>query len=224
MLNPDIKPLCILGCGDVFEALRHNLSAYGRDSKSVFFHDFDGVDSLAGQADKVIAQWNPREHDLFMAVDNNAMNHARLELYGRARLKGFRLVSLVHNKAHLDEGVYVADNVWIGPGALLSHGCRIESNSFIHANARLDARVQVASHVWIAQGARLGADSVIGSHSIVGTDVILKPATKFGHHVVIEAPGSHGGEWASGTFFESTAENAAMMIGPGYTFTRQAPQ
>jgi acetyltransferase-like isoleucine patch superfamily enzyme len=222
MLNPVIKPLCILGCGDVFESLRQNLSAYGWDSAHVFFHGFDGVDALAGQADGVIAQWSPQTHDLFLAVDSNAMNHARLELYGRARLKGFRMVSLVHNKAHVDQGVHVADNVWVGPGALLSHGCRIESNTFIHANARLDARVQVASHVWIAPGARLGADSVIGAHSIVGADVILKPATQFGHHVVIEAPGSHGGEWASGTFLESTAEHAAMMIGPGYTFTRQA--
>lgn len=223
MLKPEGMRLCLLGCGEVFETLQSDLATYGWEAEHVHLHRFAQVDHIAGQADAVLAQWDPKVHTLFIAVDANALNHARLELYGRARLRGFRLQTLVHPSVIAGAGAQWADNVWIGPGALLGPQCRIDSDSFIGAGARLDAHVHVGSHVWIGPGARIGARSAIANHCVLGPDVILQPGTQLGRHVLLDQIGPWQGTWAAGTFLEPGWLQAAQMIGPGYSFHRQIP-
>lgn len=221
MLKQEATRLCLVGCGEVFDHLRTDLPAYGWQAEHVHCHPFDRVDAIAGQAEGVLAQWDPKADTLFIAVDANALNHARLELYGRARLRGFRLQALVHSSVIAGPGARWADNVWIGPGVLLGQACRIDSDSFIGAGSRLDARAHVAKHAWVGPGARIGVGCHIGAHAVLGADVMLKPGTQLGRHVLIDQPGPWAGPWAAGTFLESTWEQPARIIGPGYSFQRQ---
>lgn len=221
MLNS--SQLCFLGCGEVFEALQNELAHYGWHENKIHFHRFDQVQDIAREADAVLAQYDPKLHTLFVAVDANALNHARLELYGRAKLLGFRMASLVHPSVIVGAGTKWADNVWIGPGTLLGPHCKIESNSFVGSGSRLDAHTHVGAHVWVGQGARIGARSRIASHCVLGGDVILKPGTQLGRHVLLDQMGPWEGEWAAGTFLEPGWAESARMIGPGYSFQRIKP-
>ncbi|MEY4651677.1 MAG: hypothetical protein RI884_258 [Pseudomonadota bacterium] len=223
MLKDASMRLCLVGCGEVFDLLDKDLSTYGWDDARVHRHRFEQVADIAAQADAVLASWDPAVHTLFIAVDANALNHARLELYGRARLRGFRLQALVHPSVIAAPGTRWADNVWIGPGTLLGPDCRIDSDSFIGAGSRLDARVHVGAHVWVGQGARIGTGCQIATHAVLGPDVMLKPGTQLGRHVLIDKPGPWEGTWAAGTFLESTWAQPARMMGPGYSFQRQTP-
>jgi hypothetical protein len=221
MLNHEGLRLCLLGCGEIFEAIANDLLTYGWDADHVHVHRFERVDDIAIQADGVLSQWDPNVDRLFVAVDGNALNHARLELYGRARLLGFRMQALIHPSVIVGSGTKWADNVWIGPGSLLGPQCRIDSDSFIGQGSRLDAHVHVGSHVWVGTGARLGPHSHIGNHCVLGQDVILKPRAQLGSHVLLDQIGPWEGSWAAGTFLESGWKQPAQMIGPGYSFQRK---
>lgn len=221
MLNAEPRWLSLIGCGSVYDALIDDLSAYGLDSARVQGHRFNQVADITAQAEQVLAQWSPQSHELFIAVDSNALNHARLEMYGRARLRGFRMRSLVHRSAVLGTGVKLADNVWVGPGALLGPSCQIASNTLIGAGVRLDAGVRVAAHCWIGPGARVGQHVSLDSHVVLGADVVLQEHTELGRYVLLEQPGPWHGVLPSGTFWEARARSAARIIGPGYTFERK---
>ena len=221
MLNTEPRWLCLVGCGSVYDALIDDLPSYGVDPKLVKCHRFDQVADIAAQAELVLDQWSPQTHELFIAVDANALNHARLEMYGRARLRGFRMRTLTHCSAVLGSGVKLADNVWVGPGALLGPLCHIASNTLISAGVRLDADVRVATHCWLGPGARVGRHARLGTHVVLGADVVLQEYTEIGRHVLLEQPGPWYGVLPSGTFWEARARSVAHMIGPGYTFERK---
>jgi acetyltransferase-like isoleucine patch superfamily enzyme len=219
-----IKPkldLCLLGCGEVFEALQNEISAYGWDAAHVQLHRFASVDDIAAQADTILSKYDPKAHTLFIAVDANAMNYARLELYGKARLRGFRMHTLVHPSVISGADTKWADNVWIGPGTLLATKCHIESNSFIGQGSRLDSHVHVGAHVWVGAGARIGAHSRISNHCVLGSDVIIKTGAELGSHVLLDQIGPWEGSLPAGTLLESGWSHPAQMIGPGYTFQRK---
>lgn len=220
MLNAEPRWLSVIGCGSVYDALVGDLSAYGLDPERVQDYRFNQVADIAAQAEQVLAQWSPKSHELFIAVDSHALNYARLEIYGRARLRGFAMRSLVHRSALLGPGVKLADNVWVGPGVLLGPSCQIASNTLIGSGVRLDAHVRVAAHCWIGPGARVGCCSRLGSHVVLGADVVIQERTELGRHVLLEQPGPWHGVLPSGTFWEARARSGAQMIGPGYTFER----
>jgi hypothetical protein len=222
MLNAAPTDLCLIGCGSVYEALIDDLPAYGLDPGKVHGHRFDQVADIAEQAQQLLAQWSPQRYELFVAVDANALNHARLELYGRARMLGFRMKTLVHRSSVVGPRGSLADNVWIGPGVLIGPSCQIACNTLIGSGARLDAHVHIAAHSWVGPGARVGRHARLGSHAVLGTDVVLQEYTELGKHVLLDQPGPWHGLLPSGTFLEARARSGARMIGPGYTFERKA--
>lgn len=223
MLNAKPNCLNLIGCGSVYDTLINDLSAYGLDPASVQGYRFNQVADIAAQAEQLLSQWNPQTHELFIAVDANALNHARLEMYGRARFQGFRMRSLVHHSAVLGTGVKLSDNVWVGPGALFGPSCQIASNTLVGAGVRLDADVRVAAHSWIGPGVRVGCHARLGSHVVLGADIVIQEHTELGRHVLLEQPGPWHGVLPSGTFWEARARSAARIIGPGYTFERKSP-
>ena len=226
-VNPPAKPeaasFWMLGCGDVFEAIADDPDGYGLPSADVRWHRFESVASLAPQADGILAGIPADRAKVFVAVDANAFNYARLELYGRARLKGLKLGRLVHRTAVISPSAQLSDNVWVGPTAVIGRGCRVGANTFVGACARLDADVQIGTHGWIGAGAALGRGCRVAQHAVVGSDTVLEPGTQLGHHVALEQPGPWRGLIPAGTCIERDARAKASMIGLGYTYSRRDP-
>lgn len=215
------KSLYILGCGDVLDAVTDDFSSYSINQHEVKLHVFEDVSLISEQADDIFSQCSPADCDCFIAVDSHALNYARLELYGRARLHGFRMRSLIHRSALISPSVKIADNVWIGPNVLLGPNCKIGSNTMIGAGSQIDAKVDVASHVWLGAGCRVGRNTKISSHSVIGSNIILQSDAEIGKHALINRIGSWGGRWAAGNFLEAESRQVAQIVGPGYTFDKK---
>ena len=215
-----MNSLVIVGYGDVFDAIQDDIDSYGLNGIPAIFHRFTSVASISETADVFLKTIAPETTHLFVAVDSNALNHARLELYGRARLIGFKFTSLVHNTAILSPSTVLGNNVWIGPSAVVANSCKIDNDVFIGSTSRLDPRVTVSSYSWIGSGSKIGRNSSIGSHVVLGNDVVLADNSIVGNHVLIEKAGYWSGTWESGTMFESDSRASAKLIGAGYTFTR----
>ena len=221
ILNKRPEKLILLGIGDVLASIEDDPAGFGLTEGAFHTHRFEAVDQISEVAEKALANLNPSECSLFVSVDSHAMNHARLEIYGRARLLGFKMTNLIHRSAILSPSLQIADNVYIGPGVVIGQSSKIASNSFIGSAARIDARVTIASHCWIGAGSKIGSDSRIDAHVVLGEDTFIDNNTEIEHHVLIEQHGPWHGTWRAGTFLEKYAANAATTVGPSYSYTQK---
>lgn len=206
----------LVGFGAAFEEIAADLAAYAPG----FAWQLRRAQSVAALAQSVdtLLEGLPLAANVFIAVDSNAINYARLELYGPARLRGYRLATLVHPNAHVAPDAQLGDNVWIGPGVIVGSGCKLGSNVLVNAGARLDAGVQVGMHGWIGAGASIGTGTQLGSHNVLGADVRLGAGLQIGKHCVLTQPGYWTQSFPAGTFLEPGYPNPARMIGAAWSW------
>lgn len=72
---------------------------------------------------------------------------------------------------HLCRGI--GNNVKIGPGALIAHGCDIKDDVIIHGGARLAGFVKVGSGARIGMGACIRNRMEIGAGAIVSVGAVV---------------------------------------------------
>jgi UDP-3-O-[3-hydroxymyristoyl] glucosamine N-acyltransferase len=82
---------------------------------------------------------------------------------------------LVATGATVDERAYLAQSVWVDPGAVIGAGAHIGSGGWIEPGARIDAGVRIASNVRVGPGAHVGARARIGSRSRIGAQAKVAP-------------------------------------------------
>jgi acetyltransferase-like isoleucine patch superfamily enzyme len=214
--------LVIIGCGEIYQALSAESAIYAKDQERLRCISLPGPAAIADEADSLLATLDPGRHQLFIAIEANALNHARLELYGRARLRGFRMSTMVHPTAYVSPSASLGDNVWVGPGAHVAAGCKVGSNTLIGVHSRLDLNAMIGTHVWIGAGCSIGSGSRIGNHCVLGTDVKLCAGTRLGKYSLLEQPGPWSGEISAGTFAVNNYAEPAKVIGAGYTHSLRA--
>lgn len=205
-------PLYLLGCGSAFEAIQ---GAWGEIAPGRDFHclALTNTDEIAQDAVGMLRGVDPALVRVFVAVDQNALNFARLDLYRQVRLLGFRGDSLVHPRAALAPGVKLGENCWIAAAAVLSGGVRLGNNSFVGAAARLDANVHIAAHAWIGAGASVGLGASVGSHTVLGADVHVAANVRIGRYCVVDVPGAYRSACADGTFVDALFPLPVRMYG-----------
>jgi carbonic anhydrase/acetyltransferase-like protein (isoleucine patch superfamily) len=214
------QDFCLVGTGAVFDSIAGDPAGYGLP-EGWTLRRADDLASLAASVGALLEGLEPGGGRLFVAVDQNALNHARLELYGAARLRGLKLATLVHARAIVAPDATLADNVWIGAGALVDSAARIAGDVLVNPGARIDARVRIGMHGWIGPGASVGAGTEIGAHCVVGADARLGAGLKVGKFCVIERPGPHDEDLPAGSFMAAQFATPARMIGAGYSFEKQ---
>jgi carbonic anhydrase/acetyltransferase-like protein (isoleucine patch superfamily) len=209
----DIKPpLYLLGCGATFEAIASAWTEIAPE-RSLTCCMLPGTDAIAQGVVELLRGVDPAAARVFIAVDQNALNFARLDLYRQVRLLGFRGDSLVHPRAVLAPGVKLGENCWIAAAAVLSGGVRLGNNSFVGAAARLDANVHIAAHAWIGAGASVGLGASVGSHTVLGADVHVAANVRIGRYCVVDVPGAYRSACADGTFVDALFPLPVRMYG-----------
>jgi len=200
--------LALIGCGSVFDAVRAvwprlgNNGGVGGAMRDLRAMPLATTDTIAVDVAAYLAVLDPSKVRIFAAVDSNALNHARLDVYACARLRGFKCATLVHPDAMVEADIRLGENCWIGAGAIIGAGARIGNNTFIGAGARIDAGVQIGSNAWVGPGAALGNNVRIGTHCVVGADVKIAANVVLGRHCVIDVPGAYAESLPDGTFID----------------------
>lgn len=212
--------LCLLGFGSVFDiiagdAIGHGLPSDWRARRA------DSVAALSTSCAQLLDGLDPAATRLFVAVDQNALNYARLELYGAARLRGFKLATLVHAHACVAPDARLDDNVWIGAGALVGSRARLGSDVLVHPGARIDAGARIGAHGWVGPGASIGAEAEVGLHCVIGADARLRSGLRIGRHCLIDSMGPWSQDLAPGSFIAAELATPARIIGAGYSFEKR---
>jgi len=205
--GPDTS-LALIGCGSVFNAVRAvwprlgDSAALDGTERALHVMALTTTDTIAIDVPAYLAGLDPSKVRIFAAVDYNALNHARLDVYACTRLRGFKCVTLVHPDAMVEADARLGENCWIGAGAIISAGVRIGNNTFIAAGARIDAGAQIGANVWIGPGAAVGNNARIGTHCVVGADVKIAANVVLGRHCVIDVPGAYAESLPDGSFID----------------------
>ncbi len=216
----DQERICVLGCGDVFENIAADYSSYHISSDKWEFRAVSSPAEISISAEQLLHGLSPEELKLFIAVDYNALNYARLELYYVAKLKGYRFATLVHHTASCNHSK-IGENVWVGPCAYAAPQTVIGSNVMLNAYSRIDQRVEIGSHVWVGAGSSISKATTIGSHTVIGNNVNIGEGLSIGKHCLINKPGSWQTNMPNGSFLESVYTEPARMVGSGYSSTIQ---
>lgn len=211
--------LCLLGVGEIFDTVASDPAGHG------FAHDLQirqapGPAEFSASFPALLDGIDPARTRVFVAVDENALNYKRLELYMAARMRGLRMAHIRHASAIVAPDAVLGDNVYLAAGTIVGKGVRIESDVMLLAGVRVDADVRIGMHGWIGPGASLGAKAELGSHCVVGADVRLRAGARIGRHCVLQSPGPWSADLPSGSFLAPGFAKPAHMIGAGYSFEK----
>jgi len=210
------ESLWLIGCGVTYESIAADCAAYAPEADWQF-RRAESLEAIAGSIDILLADL-PARAKVFVAVDEDALNYARLELYLPARLRDLRLQTLVHPTAVVASDAQLADNMWVGAGVTIGSRCKVGANVLLSPGVRLDPGVQIGAHGWIGVSASIGGGTTVGSHCVVGTNVHLGAALSLGKHCVLTKPGTWMESMPDCTFFEPGFSQPSRMIGPGHSW------
>jgi UDP-3-O-[3-hydroxymyristoyl] glucosamine N-acyltransferase len=203
-MNARQKPaLALVGSGSVFETVRAALPRIAGEDRHSYVMQLASTDATAADVAAFLSTLNAGEVHVFAAIDQNALNHARLDAYACARLRGFKCETLIHPSAIVEPDARMGENCWIGAGALIGAGVRIGNNTFIGTGARIDPGVQLGANAWVGPGAAIGQNARVGSHCVIGTDVKIAANVVLGRHCSIDVPGAYADSLSDGTFIDA---------------------
>lgn len=202
--------LALLGCGQLFDEIIACWPTLGVE-RSLYPMQLSSTDAAAVDTEKFLADMPPTETWFFAAVDFQALNHARLDIYGKARLMGFRAASFRHPSSIVSESARVGENCWIGANTIISHGTVIGNNTIIGDAARIEAGAKLGANGWIGAGASVGAGTVLGQHCIIGRNVHFGSNLQIGRHCSINIPGHYTDSLPNGSFIDPLFPNIVSI-------------
>lgn len=203
--------LWLVGCGRVFESVAAAPGVFAGDAGLRMLR----LPSTDAIADAALMELPAPSSDarVFAAVDQNALNYARFDLYGRLRMAGHKFTTLVHPSASVDPSAQLGENCWIGPGALIGPHAKVGHNTFVGAAALLEYGANLAANVWVGAAARIGAEASVGTHSVIGADVRLGDTVSVGRHCSIETPGHYRESVADKTYVDPLFDIPVRVYG-----------
>lgn len=204
--------LALIGCGQLFDDIAANWPLFGH-GRVLLPLRVASTDTAYDDTDTLLAGLDPVQTRIFVAIDAQALNHARFDVYAKARLMGFRGDSLRHPSAIVAGNVRVGENCWIGAGAVVAHGVQIGNNTIVGDTVRIEAGARLGANGWVGAGASIGAGTTLGQHCVIGRDVRLGAGLQIGRHCAIDVPDAYAEAFVDGTFIDSLFPQPVRIYG-----------
>lgn len=193
--------LTLIGCGLVFENVAAGWKSI-ESERTLNVIALPSTDTAARDVASLLEKLDPSVTAVFIAIDQQALNHARLDIYGQTRLRGFKSETLIHPSAVIEESVKLGENCWIGAGVRVGHDVSIGNNTLIGEACRIEAHAKISANCWLGSGAGIGAYTTLGVHCVIGRDVKLNGNLQIGRHCSIDVPGYYSDSLTDGTFID----------------------
>ncbi len=151
-----------------FALIIKDLLDYQKIPFAGYIDDFSDGAEIIGSFDEVIALCPPESHVVALGVGYNDLA-ARWRIFERVKAAGYRLATLIHDRA------YVRDHANVGEG------------SVIMANATLDGNARTEEAVVLWPGAVVNHDSCIGRNTFVSPSATICGFVTVGEHSFVGA-------------------------------------
>lgn len=120
----------------------------------------------------------------FIAIGNNAF---RKKIFQQMKEKGAKFANAIHEKAHLETGVIMGKNVFIGARAYINIHTQIGDNVFINNGCIIEHDNLIKDHCNITPGVITGGKVEIGYASYIGLGACIIDHITIGDNVIIGA-------------------------------------
>jgi sugar O-acyltransferase (sialic acid O-acetyltransferase NeuD family) len=198
------RKLVIVG-DSLFAEIAHQYFTYDSPYEVVAFSvesEFLKRDSCCGLPlvpfESLQEAYDPRDHDVYVAIVYTQLNRLRTRLAAAAKQKGFGLASYVSSRAFVWRNVEIGEHCFIFEDNTLQPFVRIGNNvvlwsaniighhSVIRDNCFLSCQVAIAGSVDVGENSFLGINSTlvnditVGPDCWIGPDVVLTRDTEAG--------------------------------------------
>ncbi|MBX9913785.1 MAG: acetyltransferase [Pseudomonadaceae bacterium] len=192
-----MKSLIVVGEGRALEQACETARESGLDFIKLELPSADRYNFDLSDLFKIYAA---ADADVFVALDERAVNYPRHKLLAEVRLAGYRLVNIVSPRAIVASDVSLLGNVYIGPGCNLANDCRIGLGSWL------------GQQVIIEMGANLGACTTLHAGVVLGHSVKIGKGTTLGCGSVVLAGSDIGSrcEWLLGGIVPAQLANSSF--------------
>lgn len=130
----------------------------------------------------LLERYPAAESEVFVALDERAVNYARHKLIADIRLAGYRLFDIVSPQAIVGEGVRLLGNVFVGAGCVLAGPARIGTGSWLELQVLVEEDCRVGTCSTLLAGVQLGRRVEIGQGSTLGAGSVALADTRVGRH------------------------------------------
>ncbi|MEZ0232279.1 MAG: hypothetical protein ACAH12_05540 [Methylophilaceae bacterium] len=148
----------------------------------------------------------------FSVFDAQFLNFRRYELMGELKSRGFKMPPLICKGALVANTAVVAENVMIGPLAIIGHHCKIGFNSVIGAGANIGNGTKIGHSAWIEAGIIIGQNASIGANTTLGLGVMIANDIEIGKLSIIDQPGKISHSIPAKTFIHSEFDEPIVVF------------
>lgn len=187
------KSLVIFGAGDLAELTHYYFSsdsdyrvvAFTLDAEYIEAPECCGLPVVA--FDRIVAEFPPAEHDMFVALSYSRLNQVRKEKYLAAKSLGYETPSYVSSRASLlteepvGENCFILEDNTIQPFVTIGNNVTLWSGNHIGHHSTVNDHSFISSHVVVSGGVEIGEQCFIGVNST------LRDHIKIGDRCVIGA-------------------------------------
>lgn len=125
---------------------------------------------------------SPDAGTAFVAFDERFANFKRMELMALLMERGLKLEPFISPRAMLAGDVAAGINAFIGDGAIVGHGSRIDYNSVLLPGVQVGNSVHIRSSCWLESGVIVGNGAQIGAHCTLRMGALVAPTVKIGRN------------------------------------------
>lgn len=172
----------------------------------------DTADRYNFDISKLKNKYPASEYEVFVALDERAVNYARLKLIADIRLAGYRSFNLVSPRAIVEAEVRLTGNIYVGPGCNVGPGCVLGMGSWLERQVTLERNVKLGSCVTLRSAVVLGEGVSIGSGTTLGMQTYAAAGSAIGKHCEWLLGGQVPTSLADGTFFDAIMPAGARVF------------
>jgi sugar O-acyltransferase (sialic acid O-acetyltransferase NeuD family) len=173
-----------------FALILKDMLDYHRLPFAGYIDDFATGEGIVGTFDEVRALCPPECHSIVLGVGYNNLA-ARWQVFERIKAAGYRVATLIHDRAYvrnpdnvgegsvimanatLDCNAVIEEAVVLWPGVVINHDSRIGRNTFLSPSATICGSVSVGEHCFV------GAGAVVVDHVVVLPGSFIKANSLF---------------------------------------------
>jgi UDP-3-O-[3-hydroxymyristoyl] glucosamine N-acyltransferase len=116
-------------------------------------------------------QFDPAEHEIFVALEHARQNAARAEILDQAKQMGYRPASLISPSALLSTDVELGEHCLVLENVVIQFGAKVGRNNFFLANGFIGQGSQVGDHNYFGSAFFADRHSSLGSYCTFGSQV-----------------------------------------------------
>ncbi|MGE1251266.1 hypothetical protein [Pseudomonas aeruginosa] len=150
-----MKQAIIVGEGRALERADSTAWARGLEHRVL---ELNAADRHNFDIAPLLERYPAAESEVFVALDERAVNYARHKLIADIRLAGYRLFDIVSPQAIVGEGVRLLGNVFVGAGCVLAGPARIGTGSWLELQVLVEEDCRVGTCSTLLAGVQLDGE------------------------------------------------------------------